>query len=248
VRLFRVAEPADRAAAPRRLDLQGVGKRLRGDFIGPGSPNRRIIGVALAYRSATTEGTIQRRTRRASRSRQTHELHLEPAYKSTPGSPGSVGAAVSRMPVPRTESTRLVVETENLSVVYDNVTISLGYRVDLLVENEVIVEVKSVESVLAVQRHNCCRIEAQSQESRAADQLQRGHPDRNPGRICGIEKGRRASVGKKCSPCPPGSAVSRESLASLVHKTPPAAHRLNFSYRRVRRVSLSSAATSARPG
>ena len=35
-------------------------------------------------------------------------------------------------------------------VIYEDVTISLGYRVDLLVENTVIVEVKSIETILPV--------------------------------------------------------------------------------------------------
>ena len=35
-------------------------------------------------------------------------------------------------------------------VIYEDITIELGYRVDLLVENEVIVEIKAVESILPV--------------------------------------------------------------------------------------------------
>jgi len=35
-------------------------------------------------------------------------------------------------------------------VIYDDITISLGYRVDFIVENEVIVEVKAVEAILPV--------------------------------------------------------------------------------------------------
>ena len=45
----------------------------------------------------------------------------------------------------------LTYETERqLSVTYDGIDIGLGYRVDLLVENEVIVEIKSVETILPV--------------------------------------------------------------------------------------------------
>jgi len=35
-------------------------------------------------------------------------------------------------------------------VIYEDITIPLGYRVDFLVENEVIVELKSVETILPV--------------------------------------------------------------------------------------------------
>ena len=35
-------------------------------------------------------------------------------------------------------------------VIYEDITIPLGYRVDLLVENEVIVEIKSVETILPI--------------------------------------------------------------------------------------------------
>ena len=42
-------------------------------------------------------------------------------------------------------------ETEKMfPVVYDDVSISLGYRVDLIVEDKVIVEVKAVEHVLPI--------------------------------------------------------------------------------------------------
>jgi GxxExxY protein len=34
--------------------------------------------------------------------------------------------------------------------VYDGLTIDTGYRIDLLIEDEVIVEVKSVESILPI--------------------------------------------------------------------------------------------------
>jgi len=37
-----------------------------------------------------------------------------------------------------------------LPVLYDGVTLDLGYRIDLLVEDEVIVELKSVAKVLAI--------------------------------------------------------------------------------------------------
>jgi GxxExxY protein len=41
-------------------------------------------------------------------------------------------------------------EEKAFPVIYEDVTIPLGYRVDLLVENEVIVEIKAVESILPV--------------------------------------------------------------------------------------------------
>ena len=45
----------------------------------------------------------------------------------------------------------LAVETEKLlPIEYDGLTIDLGYRVDLVVENLVIVEVKAVETILPV--------------------------------------------------------------------------------------------------
>jgi len=45
----------------------------------------------------------------------------------------------------------LTFETEkHFPVIYEDITIPLGYRVDLLVENEVIVEIKSVETILPV--------------------------------------------------------------------------------------------------
>ena len=37
-----------------------------------------------------------------------------------------------------------------LPVVYDGLTIELGYRIDLLVEDRVIVEVKAIESILPI--------------------------------------------------------------------------------------------------
>ncbi len=37
-----------------------------------------------------------------------------------------------------------------LPVVYDGITIDTGYRIDLLVEDEVIVELKAVESILPI--------------------------------------------------------------------------------------------------
>lgn len=44
-----------------------------------------------------------------------------------------------------------IVESEKmLPVVYDEITIDTGYRIDLLVDHEVIVEVKAVESILPV--------------------------------------------------------------------------------------------------
>jgi GxxExxY protein len=44
-----------------------------------------------------------------------------------------------------------IVECEKtLPVVYEGITIDTGYRLDLLVDHEVIVEVKSVESILPV--------------------------------------------------------------------------------------------------
>jgi GxxExxY protein len=53
----------------------------------------------------------------------------------------------------RHELVRMGTEVESekiLPVVYDGITIELGYRIDLLVDREVIVEVKSVESILPV--------------------------------------------------------------------------------------------------
>jgi GxxExxY protein len=48
----------------------------------------------------------------------------------------------------------LVVETEvPMPVVYDGVVTELGYRLDLLVESEVVVEVKAVSQLLPVHRH-----------------------------------------------------------------------------------------------
>jgi GxxExxY protein len=45
----------------------------------------------------------------------------------------------------------LAFETEKaFPVIYEDITIELGYRVDLLVENEVIVEIKSVEAILPI--------------------------------------------------------------------------------------------------
>jgi GxxExxY protein len=45
----------------------------------------------------------------------------------------------------------LTFQTEKtFPVIYDDVTISLGYRVDFIVEDKVIIEVKAVEHVLPV--------------------------------------------------------------------------------------------------
>jgi GxxExxY protein len=41
-------------------------------------------------------------------------------------------------------------EEKPFPVIYEDITISLGYRVDFLVENEVIVELKSVETISPV--------------------------------------------------------------------------------------------------
>jgi GxxExxY protein len=46
-----------------------------------------------------------------------------------------------------------------LPVVYDGLTIELGYRVDILVENAVIVEVKAIDAILPIheaQLLTCC--------------------------------------------------------------------------------------------
>lgn len=39
-----------------------------------------------------------------------------------------------------------------LPVIYDNVSLDIGYRIDLLVENEIIVEIKSIEKVAPVHK------------------------------------------------------------------------------------------------
>lgn len=39
-----------------------------------------------------------------------------------------------------------------LPVIYDNVSLDIGYRIDLLVENEIIVEIKAIEKVAPVHK------------------------------------------------------------------------------------------------
>jgi GxxExxY protein len=45
-----------------------------------------------------------------------------------------------------------------LPIKYDQVMIDAGYRMDLLVEKMVVVELKAVERILPVHTHNCFRI------------------------------------------------------------------------------------------
>jgi len=37
-------------------------------------------------------------------------------------------------------------------VIYDNVALDIGYRIDLLIENEIIVEIKAIERVVPVHK------------------------------------------------------------------------------------------------
>lgn len=39
-----------------------------------------------------------------------------------------------------------------LPVIYDNVSLDIGYRIDLLIEDEIIVEVKAIEKIAAVHK------------------------------------------------------------------------------------------------
>jgi GxxExxY protein len=46
----------------------------------------------------------------------------------------------------------VVVSQQHLPLVYDTVTIDVGYKLDLIVENSVIVEIKTVEKILPIHR------------------------------------------------------------------------------------------------
>jgi GxxExxY protein len=56
-----------------------------------------------------------------------------------------------------------------LPVSYDEVRVDLGYRLDLLVENEVVVELKAIETVLPVHKAQILVPEAGRKEVGPAD-------------------------------------------------------------------------------
>jgi GxxExxY protein len=81
----------------------------------------------------------------------THSI-LSAAYKVHPRlGPGLLESPYKVCMAYELQRTGLVVEIEKpFPVVYDGVEISLGYRVDLLVEHAVVVEIKAVEAILPV--------------------------------------------------------------------------------------------------
>ena len=73
---------------------------------------------------------------------------------------------------------RKVLSQVALPVVYDGVKIDVGYRIDLLVEDVVIVELKAVEKVIADSRGSASLLpEAWRLQARLAHQLQRPAPE-----------------------------------------------------------------------
>ena len=73
----------------------------------------------------------------------------------------------------------LRVETEvPLPVIYDGVKVDAGYRIDLLVEGCVVVELKAVERTPGPRRAATVSPEAQRPQARPAHQLQRRSPER----------------------------------------------------------------------
>ena len=54
------------------------------------------------------------------------------------------------------KKTNLLVEKQKpLPLIYEDVKLDVGYRVDLIIENKFIVEIKSVEAISDVHLHNC---------------------------------------------------------------------------------------------
>ncbi len=81
----------------------------------------------------------------------THEI-LDSAYKiHTALGPGLLESAYQQCLIYELQKKGLKVETEKpLPVIYENVKLEYGYRIDLLVENKIIVELKAVEALTDV--------------------------------------------------------------------------------------------------
>ena len=72
--------------------------------------------------------------------------------------PGLLESAYEACLVHELRNAGLHVETQVvLPVEYDGIRIDLGYRIDLVVENSVLVELKALESVLPYTKRSCCR-------------------------------------------------------------------------------------------
>jgi hypothetical protein len=68
-----------------------------------------------------------------------------------------------------------------LPVIYDNVALDIGYRIDLLIENEIIVEIKAIERVVPVHKAQLLsylRLSKKRVKSRVVAELQRASPAR----------------------------------------------------------------------
>ncbi|MGO8986279.1 MAG: GxxExxY protein [Terriglobales bacterium] len=66
-----------------------------------------------------------------------------------------------------------VEEQKPLTVVYKQVKLDCGYRLDMVVEDEVILEVKAIEKLLPIHEHNSYRTAAVEEESGLPDELPR---------------------------------------------------------------------------
>ena len=82
------------------------------------------------------------------------KIIIDAAYKihSTMG-PGLLESAYQSIFVYELKKRGLSVESEKpMPVYYDSITLDMGYRADIIVENKVIIELKSVEKVAEVHK------------------------------------------------------------------------------------------------
>lgn len=70
--------------------------------------------------------------------------------------PGLLESAYEECLFYELKKTNLLVEKQKpLPLIYEDVKLDVGYRVDLIIENKFIVEIKSVEAISDVHLHNC---------------------------------------------------------------------------------------------
>jgi GxxExxY protein len=73
--------------------------------------------------------------------------------------PGLLESAYEACLVHELRKAGLSAETQKpLPLVYEDIKLDCGYRIDILVENEVIVELKTIEAFRDVQLHKCSLI------------------------------------------------------------------------------------------
>lgn len=70
--------------------------------------------------------------------------------------PGLLESAYEECLFYELKKTNLLVEKQKpFPLIYKDVKLDVGYRVDLIIENKFIVEIKSVEAISDVHLHNC---------------------------------------------------------------------------------------------